>query len=67
MDERTESQMDAELQHSNLIYSTLKQSYMKISAQYVKACWKKCGKLHISCILSSKRSITHSNIKRDFY
>ena len=49
--------------HSNLIYNTLKQSHVQnFSSICQSISEKKCGKLHISFILSSKRGITPSNI-----
>ena len=55
----TPTKIDANWLHSNLICSTVKQSHMKVSAQYVKACKsEKCGILCISSILRSKWGIS---------
>ena len=41
---KTPTEIDANWRHSNLICSTVKQSHMQISAQYVKACKRKVRK-----------------------
>ena len=43
-EKRHNSKIDANWRHSNLICSTEKQSYMQISAQYVKGCKRKVRK-----------------------
>ena len=54
----TPTQIDGNWQHSNLTWSTVKQSFMS----HFSAIWDNCGKLCISSILSSKRGISLTKI-----
>ena len=59
----TPTNINANWRHSNLICSTVKQShYAKFELNMSKHVGEKCGKLHITFILSSQRGITPSKI-----
>ena len=57
----TPTKIDGNWRHSNLICSTVKQSHIQ-KLDMSKHVGEKCGKLHITYILSSQRGITPSKI-----
>ena len=58
----TPTNINANLRHSNLICSTVKQSHMQNFSSVCKRVREKCGKMCTFSIISSKRGITPTKI-----